>query len=659
MAFMDLSHLSVKGKASPRHERPFSGKRSGYANRNANTKANIFGINEPSVEEESPKKTVVKTYSNGSLKSATKYRTPNAPRDSDAITIPSAGVISQSELDTTKKLIGSSETKKTEAKVFEVNGKLYVDNPRRPRSRKAPEGVPKLQLGALADRDDELRNPRNNQSPNLATPDSQTSVSWGTPVHNQYYNHNEETSYQVCAENAEERLMSSQRQKPKGIPDLDLQLSHSGNEQFRKALRERNKREKELHKSSKLKVDATEPWIVQPQKDSEMMMKVADEKTKLRVTRKNEIIDEALVGDELMRETVADGVQARPSAFNGRTVGPRQKRHQALFNRNPTATTTVSENLLSERLRFSARILSKDGHDAHRELNGFYFPADNTLTVYEFRQFGSRSSALPFIQRGKYYHAKGRTKDEPYTYQDIAVGNDLVFETSEQLSLPEKMKRKAYATLRITDVDMETKQKFAFKDTHTPIGVVSPSHELLQRTTTKEDAKDKELIAEVKALVRNQLKRRGVKTMTGLGRHFQSLDTTGDGTVDKDELKEALEQFNIQIPPERFDEIWDVVDANHDGALDYDEFTRNFIGEMNERRKALVLKVFRKMDANKRGVVPLTNLTKFYSVRQHPHVISGKVTEEEVRQQLLNTFEHCKKKGEVSYSVSITSTRVY
>jgi hypothetical protein len=37
-----------------------------------------------------------------------------------------------------------------------------------------------------------------------------------------------------------------------------------------------------------------------------------------------------------------------------------------------------------------------------------------------------------------------------------------------------------------------------FKDTHTPIGVVSPSHELLQRTTTKEDAKDKELIAEVK-----------------------------------------------------------------------------------------------------------------------------------------------------------------
>jgi primosomal replication protein N len=29
-------------------------------------------------------------------------------------------------------------------------------------------------------------------------------------------------------------MFSSNRQKPSGIPDLDLQLSHSGNEQFRK-----------------------------------------------------------------------------------------------------------------------------------------------------------------------------------------------------------------------------------------------------------------------------------------------------------------------------------------------------------------------------------------------------------------------------------------
>ena len=30
----------------------------------------------------------------------------------------------------------------------------------------------------------------------------------------------------------------------------------------------------------------------------------------------------------------------------------------------------------------------RNGRDAIRELTGFYFAADNSLTIYEFRQFG-------------------------------------------------------------------------------------------------------------------------------------------------------------------------------------------------------------------------------------------------------------------------------
>ena len=41
-------------------------------------------------------------------------------------------------------------------------------------------------------------------------------------------------------------------------------------------------------------------------------------------------------------------------------------------------------------MRFGARIVTKNGRDAHRELNGFFFPVDNTITLYEFHQFGTR-----------------------------------------------------------------------------------------------------------------------------------------------------------------------------------------------------------------------------------------------------------------------------
>lgn len=79
----------MKGKASPRHERPFSGKRSGYASRNTNTKANIFGISEPSARDKSFKQDLLRTHSDGSVRSTVKYSTPNAPRGSDAVSIPS------------------------------------------------------------------------------------------------------------------------------------------------------------------------------------------------------------------------------------------------------------------------------------------------------------------------------------------------------------------------------------------------------------------------------------------------------------------------------------------------------------------------------------------------------------------------------------------
>ena len=60
---------------------------------------------------------------------------------------------------------------------------------------------------------------------------------------------------------------------------------------------------------------------------------------------------------------------------------------------------------LSKRFRFTARILSLNGRDALRELNGFFFNVDNTLTVYEFRQFGSRFVVVVvvvvFVVKGK------------------------------------------------------------------------------------------------------------------------------------------------------------------------------------------------------------------------------------------------------------------
>ena len=117
-----------------------------------------------------------------------------------------------------------------------------------------------------------------------------------------------------------------------------------------------------------------------------------------------------------------------------------------------SSAARVQPNDLSKRLRFGARILSRRGRDSARELCGFYFVGDSTMTIYEFRQFGQRSSALPFLQRRPYKHLFGELRDEQVLVGDIFSGLTLCFSTANQPSLPDSLKRYSRLYLRITQV---------------------------------------------------------------------------------------------------------------------------------------------------------------------------------------------------------------
>ncbi|KAK3730267.1 hypothetical protein QZH41_016445, partial [Actinostola sp. cb2023] len=318
-------------------------------------------------------------------------------------------------------------------------------------------------------------------------------------------------------------------------------------------------------------------------------------------------------------------------------LGAKERKKMEFYNTRAVQSPGKSENLLAKRVRFGARLVTKDGHDIHRELNGFYFLADNTLTVYEFRQFGTRSSALPFIQRGSYRHIYGQRKGHHYSLQDIAVGSNLSFTTASQNSLPQSVSVKPVVTLRITDLDEEAKERLL---PHTVSKCI-----LLNKYNNIGFYWSSTCIGEV----RRQLKTRAAKTMMGLGRHFRQLDTSGDGMLDKQELIAALQTYRIQIPHQVLEDLWKLLDVNRDGALDYGEFVRGFIGEMNESRKAYVRKVFHKLDPSKTGVVELNNIKKFFSAHKHPRVLSGQMRDSEVASAFLSSFDNCENKGEVTY----------
>ncbi|XP_038044083.1 calcyphosin-2-like isoform X1 [Patiria miniata] len=587
------------------------------------------------------------------------YSTPDAPREGPK---PAA-------LRTTLSTNNSNNKASviTQAKLDKIQ-KVVTPRPRSRMQYPKPEGVPSLNLGKLQDGDNSLQNPVMGYEEKLDPPDTASTVSWGY--------HEYSPAARSPAMNAPFALHhtptagrpSNRSQRPGSVPRLDLQGKHKSaltepavpenlpppsdrqKQQFKQLEQDRKDELKQWsQRAGQPKKQLKAPYRTDNDADDDVDLNSSQNKQDKRVDaealaaeRRRQEIEQTVLVDQLSRSVLCDPEQNQrcDTPLSGTTspFGQPRPKMRTLHDSKVRTTGTVTENLLDKRLTFNARIVTRSGHDALRELCGFYFDLDKTMTVYEYRQFGSKSKALPFIQRGKYCHVIGRRKGRPYVVQDISAGATLTFDSEGQPSISSALKAKPVLLIRITHVDENTKEKLVFKHGRVPYDP-QEYHAMMNPPITKQEAADNKLIGQVQDSVRAQIRKRACKTLTGLGRHFKQLDKSGDGVLSKEELRLALDTYHIKVDQNLFELLWLVLDQNEDGAIDYSEFHRAFIGEMNERRKTLVRKAFQKIDANKSGTVSIDELKKFFNVQKHPHVVQGLVTASEVMNGFLELFD--------------------
>ncbi|XP_064617965.1 calcyphosin-2-like isoform X3 [Liolophura sinensis] len=364
--------------------------------------------------------------------------------------------------------------------------------------------------------------------------------------------------------------------------------------------------------------------------------------------RKQHLIETVMV-DQLSRAVISAPEQdTRPAPRSHRPGMPRGT-NRSLHESKVSTNTTATENLLQRRVRFGARLLTRNGHDAIRELTGFFFHVDGSLTIYEFKQFGKSAKALPFIPRGQYTFARGRRLQEPYTLTDIYPGANLEFKTAGLHSLPDSVRQQKVAVFRVTDVDDVAKSKIILSG-------VKPSdrekaYARLHMPKSKAELEDRVLMLEIQTFVRKLLKKRGVRTVMGLGHHCRKLDRNNTGLLPRFELEKALLHYHIDLGEGVLASLLAILDEEGTGYLDYPEFLRTVLGEMNEYRKSFVLRAFRKIDAGKQGVVTCSDLKKFYNAAKHPKVKSGQCSEMAVLKSFLDSFQYCEKTEEVTFQV--------
>ncbi|NXA42801.1 CAYP2 protein, partial [Eudromia elegans] len=361
--------------------------------------------------------------------------------------------------------------------------------------------------------------------------------------------------------------------------------------------------------------------------------------------RRKQIVVEQVMVDQLSRAVISDPEQSiradtdqASHGLPGLGTAPLRFRKRTLHETKVKTKLGLTENMLSNKLRFDSRIISRNGRDACRELIGFFFAYDTSITVYEFRQFGkNRTNALPFIQKGIYHHQQGQKKGKAYVLSDFYIGANLTFRSVDH-NLPESVKRNPILTLRVTSID-EAAMDF-----------LKASSMELEQEFNKQETDDNKVFTKIQGMLRETISKRGVRVITGLGKYFRQLDKSKNGFLSQADFKEALKLFHLEVPEGDFESVWLILDHSKTDQVDYGEFIHAVVGEMNEYRKAFVRKAYMKLDFNKTGSVSMIDIRKCYCAKKHPLVLAGKATEEEIKSSFLETLgDSCSNPNEVSY----------
>jgi Ca2+-binding EF-hand superfamily protein len=265
-----------------------------------------------------------------------------------------------------------------------------------------------------------------------------------------------------------------------------------------------------------------------------------------------------------------------------------------------------------------------------------------------------------FIETFEMHHGttKGRrdkrvTRDEFLEYYNnisSSIDLDEYFEVMmnnawKLTSQPEYMKNQAWSNKEKENASPANFAKQRKRDfvTTTPWGTTDQktSYETSNLARTL-PGKNTDVQREEQAVdkFRNKLKARGTRGIMSVRRTFMIADDDGSKTLNFYELDKLCNDYRIGLTKQETQNLFKFFDTNNNSTVEYDEFLKGIMGEMNSFRKGMVKKAFTKLDRDNSGLVDIDDIRGVYSAKNHPDVLQGKKTEDEILGEFLDTFEY-------------------
>lgn len=138
--------------------------------------------------------------------------------------------------------------------------------------------------------------------------------------------------------------------------------------------------------------------------------------------------------------------------------------------------------------------------------------------------------------------------------------------------------------------------------------------------------------------LRMQMGQKGGATLSSLALAFRVNDRDNTGLFNFADFEEILGKVGLFAPRQCLTRLYRYFDKNLTEQIDYREFLRALQGEVGPRRMAMIALVWDKLSCGRESI-PVRLVVGAFSAMNHPRVLAGEKSEQQVFREFATSFE--------------------
>ena len=166
-----------------------------------------------------------------------------------------------------------------------------------------------------------------------------------------------------------------------------------------------------------------------------------------------------------------------------------------------------------------------------------------------------------------------------------------------------------------------------------------PQYKEEKYANNQNDKEQKDSFENIFEKIRNKIKNRGIRCLISLENNFRALDDDNSQTVNFGSFEKTAKDFRFGISFDELEKLFSFFDKEGNGRIDYDEFIRVIRGQMSNSRKDLIEKIFSTFEPDQDGYVHINKINQYFNPENHPDVLAGKRSPDDVYREFTDTFE--------------------